>query len=142
VVVTGVRSDGQMLCVGERVVRRSDGMSGEIERLRSPNPASAAAMVVNLDGGGCVLDAPDRWRLETVEPDNGESVPSAPAWRGQRWEYRTEVVAGDCLYQVPSPHPDPPGWHWLDELGAEGWELVSVKEAPDGSWIGFFKRPQ
>ncbi len=71
-----------------------------------------------------------------------------------QWEYRIETVT-----QQPQPkaHPgpirrEPPearpeAWElWLarlNELGAEGWELVTERRSEDGtSFEGTFKRPK
>jgi hypothetical protein len=95
---------------------------------------------VDLEGGGQALDLPENWRLwQDVTQDMQEK----PCAQCPSWEYRTEVVAADCLYQVVSPDGDfRESWHCLDDLGCEGWELVTVLPDQQSSWwIGFFKRP-
>ncbi len=62
-------------------------------------------------------------------PTAGQPVDRAPA----RWEYKTLAHAG----------PGQPGDEALNQLGADGWELVSVA-APLGrqELLHVFKRPR
>jgi hypothetical protein len=50
----------------------------------------------------------------------------------QRWEYKQTVIPGNVATKAN-----------LDELGAQGWELVGVFMRYIGGWetIFFFKRP-
>ena len=64
------------------------------------------------------------------------------------WEYRTERIDTVGSYQVSSPgFGDPyeadfvPGeWRQINDLGAEGWEMVSAGWVGDEG-IAVFKRP-
>lgn len=72
----------------------------------------------------------------------------------QQFEYRTETIDADGLFIAD--HEDAkdydgasfrrPVWRHIDQLGADGWELVSViptrDDDGDPSLTGFFKRPQ
>jgi hypothetical protein len=53
----------------------------------------------------------------------------------QRFEYLTVYVDASGAYQTIEGT-----WHRLDELGEQGWELVSVVN-DDGDLVAFFKRP-
>jgi len=65
-----------------------------------------------------------------------------------RWEYRTEIRN---IYQPPrrGPGSDIPQMTtgWINELGSEGWDLVSVNTnlgqsiAANPIYLLFFKRP-
>ena len=61
-------------------------------------------------------------------------APCLPAYRGpmQRWEYLQKVIPGNVASKAS-----------LDELGAQGWELVSVFMRYSAGWetIFYFKRP-
>jgi hypothetical protein len=52
--------------------------------------------------------------------------------KGQKWEYRRELISNPESTQVAHREDIEKG---LNDLGAEGWELVAV----DGSWA-LFKR--
>ncbi len=69
-----------------------------------------------------------------------------------QWEYRTETIDSQGNYVVARHYvgrsEDPYGegydankWASMNELGAEGWELVSVNFGEGDEATGIFKRP-
>jgi len=64
------------------------------------------------------------------------------------WEYRIERIDTEGSYQVSSPgfgdpyEPDfvPGEWKPINDLGAEGWEMVSAGGWDDDEGIAVFKR--
>ena len=67
----------------------------------------------------------------------------------QKWEYRIDVLDNDGSDQYLIKRGSPDGikerWTWgtLNDLGADGWELVEVifDPTPDlGGLFGYFKR--
>ena len=80
------------------------------------------------------LSAPDATAQETAA-DNDK------AWSGQKWEYRVRRIddrrsGTDRETGTRKSRSE----EVLDELGAQGWELVAVR--PEGSSpVFYFKRP-
>lgn len=67
-----------------------------------------------------------------------------------KWEYRIERIETDGYYQVSPPDTfgDPyqsdfvhGQWNNLNDLGAEGWEMVSAGGWNGDEGIAVFKRP-
>jgi hypothetical protein len=56
----------------------------------------------------------------------------------QKWEYKYEKLTGQFNAYFKGRRS--PGEDKLDELGAQGWELVSVTQ--DSGYSLFFKRPK
>lgn len=57
----------------------------------------------------------------------------------QRWEYRTAKIDMQGLYEDVSVQTVK--WRPLDNLGADGWELVAVFNAVGEDATAIFKRP-
>ncbi len=74
---------------------------------------------------------PRRPRIRGLSPEEVGGPPLAFVGM-QRWEYKQTVIPGNVAMKAN-----------LDEIGAQGWELVSVFMRYVGSWetIFYFKRP-
>ena len=67
-----------------------------------------------------------------------------------KWEYRVETIDTESNYQIspPSAFGDPYSsdfnhgeWNSINDLGAEGWEMVSAGGWNSDEGIAVFKRP-
>jgi ATP-dependent Clp protease ATP-binding subunit ClpA len=73
----------------------------------------------------------------------GELGPVAPVptpGRARRWRQRRSSVAVRSCWQYRVERPDTIDEQHLNELGAEGWELVSVDHTPGGPELIFKRR--
>ena len=58
-----------------------------------------------------------------------------------RWEYRILEASGGLVKSPDAAPSGRPVAAVMNELGAEGWELVAVLSEPEGQSL-YFKRPQ
>ena len=92
--------------------------------------AAAAALVIPFTGS---------------RESRAQAAPAAPAaenWTGAKWEYRVRRIddrRGSPDRETGSRKSA--SETTLDELGAQGWELVSVRSDGSNTPIFYFKRP-